>query len=177
MPARGQWLTRRGDASVPCRVAGSGDGEIGQQREVAGDVRPNRRSDTPLRIARTPGISTCGVTDRRGFRSKLTAAAASAGEPGVGADAPPICPNDSVTGVVPIVVNVNPRKGDSAPSGQGAGAEDSRQRLVAEPGCHRSLADVGDRQLHDQRFQADVAAVINHGQEGSARRRSVAAWV
>src|SRR6478736_1879713 len=113
MPARGHWLTRRADANDAH--------EVSLVPVTPTSVTSVRLPTTFARIAvpallcasREPtGISTCGVTDRRGFGLKLTAAAASAGEPGVVADTPPICPNDRLTGVAPVVVSVNPRKGD-----------------------------------------------------------------
>src|SRR5262245_14717784 len=61
------------------------------------------------------GITARGVTEKRLFDVKLTAAAASAGEPVPDAlfAAPlPSCPRDRLTGVVPLDVNVNPRRDD-----------------------------------------------------------------
>ena len=64
------------------------------------------------------GIRTLGLKERRALGVKLTAAAASAGEPAAGAPVAvtfPICPKDKLSGAMPVVVNVSPRMGSASP--------------------------------------------------------------
>jgi hypothetical protein len=81
------------------------------------------------------------------FGVKLTAAAASAGDPaGVPGQTVPICPGQ-VQRRVPAVVNVTAHGRRERRAGQRAGVEDGRERLVAEPGRDRDLTEVEVRQL------------------------------
>ena len=110
------------------------------------------------------------------FGVKLTAAAASAGEPG--ADVPvaptvPICPRDRLKGATPVVVNVSPRMGDaSAEPASGRGAEDGRERLVADPGRDCDVAEVEVRQFQHQVPQPWSAAVVGQS-EGGQRQTAI----
>ena len=179
MPARGHWPTRRADAS-------------GAQAVSAVPATPTSvtRARLPTTFAwiavptlvcasgEPTGISTWGVTERRVFGVKLTAAAASAGEPGAGvpvAGTVPICPKDRLNGAVPVVVNVSPRMGDAsaepasgaARKTAGSGWSPSRDATATSPRS-RSGSSI-TRFLTRGPLPSSVRA-----REGSARPRSVA---
>ena len=175
MPARGHLPTRRADASGAQAVSAVPAMPTSVTRARLPATFAWIAVPTVLRASGEPlGIRTWGVRERRVLGVRLTAAAASAGEPGAGVPVP-ICPKDRLKGAVPMVVNVSPRMGDvsaepaNGPARKTAGSDWSPSRDATEASSRSRTGSSSTRLVTRGPLPSS-----NRVRVGNARPRSVA---